>query len=83
MLQFLVLREQTQRRVIRTIGQRVKKMRDGEQGASQHVAMHRGNLLGIGRKLAQCNLQLGTKRRCTVQADHFQHAQQTVQLGTH
>ncbi len=81
LLQFLILRKQSQRRVIHTIGQRIKVMRDAEQGMAQCIAMHRRNLLRIRGKLAQRGCQFGAKYRHAVQADHLQHAQQTLQFG--
>jgi len=74
--------KQAQCSVIHTIGQRVEVMRDTEQGATQRIAMHRGNLLRTCGKLAQHGCQFGTKYRHTIQADHLQNTQQTAQFGT-
>ena len=83
LLHFLILREQTQRGVIRTMGQRIEIVGDAEQGMTQHIAMHVGNLFRVRCKLAQGKLQFGTKYCRTFQAHHLEHTQQTVQLGTH
>ena len=81
-MQLLILREQPQSSVIRSICQCVEIMRYGEQGPAQYIAMHCRNLFGIRGEFAQRQFQFGTKYRRAVQPDHFQHAQQTVQLGT-
>ena len=82
-LQFLILRKQAQRGVVRPVGQRVQEVRDGEQCMMQHIAMHRGKLLGMCSKLAQHDLQFGAEYRRTIQSDHLQHTQHAVQFGAY
>ena len=52
LLQFLILRKQAQRGVIRTIGQCIKIGREAEHGMVQHIAMQCGSHVRVGYQLA-------------------------------